>query len=359
MAFTGSRRSAFRNSTPSSTTTPSPSTARYSQSTSAHLNHCFPCHLCKCALIGFQAEDAQKKRRAQEGGDKGRQVWFGLLSQLQCAVFGIYSCGAVVCSCLVFTAVVLYLSSDLQGIADRVRRGMAPFLRCAAVFFNCLTGVPPPKELSSTTAQMEALCSYLALPSNLFKLFQEHKETVSPLLQRYLAHPLALSLPRYPRKCNKLVHLPEDYSALLNQACHFQCPKGPMDERKHPALCLFCGAMLCSKSPCCQEQLDGEEVGACTAHAARCGAGVGMFLRIRECEVVLMGSKTRASLYPAPYLDDYGETDPQLRRGNPLHLSPERYRRLHQLWHQHCIMEEIVRSQEVVNVMFGPDWQML
>lgn len=47
------------------------------------------------------------------------------------------------------------------------------------------------------------------------------------------------------------------------------------------------------------------------------------------------------------------------RRGNPLHLSPERYRRLHRLWHQHCIMEEIVRSQEVVNVMFGPDWQML
>lgn len=33
---------------------------------------------------------------------------------------------------------------------------------------------------------------------------------------------LALSLLRYPRKSNKLVHLPEDYSALLNQACHFQ-----------------------------------------------------------------------------------------------------------------------------------------
>ncbi|XP_048829755.1 E3 ubiquitin-protein ligase UBR1 isoform X1 [Brienomyrus brachyistius] len=262
------------------------------------------------------------------------------------------------------------LRCGLQGIAGRVRRGMAPFLRCAAIFFNCLTGVPPPKELSSSAvseeAQMEALCSYLALPSNLFKLFQEHKETISPLLQRWCGRPEItkalkgdMPLVRYPRKCNKLVHLPEDYSALLNQACHFQCPKGPMDERKHPALCLFCGAMLCSKSPCCQEQLDGEKVGACTAHAARCGAGVGMFLRIRECEVVLMGNKTRLSLYPAPYLDDYGETDPQLRRGNPLHLSPERYRRLHQLWHQHCIMEEIVRSQEVVNVMFGPDWQML
>lgn len=34
--------------------------------------------------------------------------------------------------------------------------------------------------------QMEALCNYLALPSNLFQLFQEHKDVMSPLLQRYL-----------------------------------------------------------------------------------------------------------------------------------------------------------------------------
>lgn len=141
-----------------------------------------------------------------------------------------------------------------------------------------------------------------------------------------------------------------------------RCPKSTDDERKHPTLCLFCGAMLCSQSSCCLSQLDGEDVGACTAHAATCGAGVGMFLRwvnfnpysdqenyssalklffflntffdfelysfcqemcytndvwfhvdrIRECEIVLMASKTRGSTYPAPYLDDYGETDPHL-----------------------------------------------
>lgn len=34
--------------------------------------------------------------------------------------------------------------------------------------------------------------------------------------------------------------------------------------------------------------------------------------RIRECEIVLMASKSRGSTYPAPYLDDYGETDPHL-----------------------------------------------
>uniref|UniRef100_A0A671N2U3 E3 ubiquitin-protein ligase n=1 Tax=Sinocyclocheilus anshuiensis TaxID=1608454 RepID=A0A671N2U3_9TELE len=164
---------------------------------------------------------------------------------------------------------------------------------------------------------------------------------------------------RYPHKRNRLIDLPEDYSVLLNQASHFKCPNSSDDERKHPTLCLLCGVMLCAQSPCCQEQLNGEEVGASTAHAAICGAGVGMFLRVRECEIILMASKTRGSPYPAPYLDDYGETDPQLGRGNPLHLCPERYRKLFHMWQQHCVLEEIARSLELLNVMFPFEWQML
>ncbi|XP_062295937.1 E3 ubiquitin-protein ligase UBR1 isoform X1 [Scomber scombrus] len=264
------------------------------------------------------------------------------------------------------------LIPDVSGssVAERVKRGIEPFLRSAALFFNCLTGVHPPEDLFSTSVtsqgQVEALCSYLALPSNVFQLFQEHRDTVSPLLSTWCGSPAITKAlkgktqtVRYPRRRNRLIDLPEDYSALLNQASHFQCPKSTDDERKHPTLCLFCGAMLCSQSSCCLSKLDGEDVGACTAHAATCGAGVGMFLRIRECEIVLMASKTRGSTYPAPYLDDYGETDPHLVRGNPLHLCPERYRKLNQLWQQHCILEEIARSLEVVNVMFAFEWQML
>uniref|UniRef100_A0AAR2J1E2 E3 ubiquitin-protein ligase n=1 Tax=Pygocentrus nattereri TaxID=42514 RepID=A0AAR2J1E2_PYGNA len=261
------------------------------------------------------------------------------------------------------------LRTSVSGsmMADRVRRGVLPFLRCAALFFNCLTGVPPPEALSnSPDSHLPLLCSYLALPCNLFQLFQEHRDTVTPLIQRWCGNEAILkalkgeiNIVRYPRKRNRLIDLPEDYSVLLNQASHFKCPKSSDDERKHPTLCLFCGTMLCSQSPCCHVQLDGEEVGACTAHAASCGAGVGMFLRVRECEIVLMASRTRGSTYPAPYLDDYGETDPQLGRGNPLHLCPERYKKLQQLWQQHCILEEIARSLEVLNVMFAFEWQML
>ncbi|RMC00510.1 hypothetical protein DUI87_23124 [Hirundo rustica rustica] len=80
---------------------------------------------------------------------------------------------------------------------------------------------------------------------------------------------------------------------------------------------------------------------------------------IRECKVVLIEGKTRGCLYPAPYLDEYGETDPGLKRGNPLHLCQERYRKLHLLWQQHCIIEEIARSQETNQIFFGFNWQLL
>lgn len=71
--------------------------------------------------------------------------------------------------------------------------------------------------------------------------------------------------------------------------------------------------MLCSQSYCCQTEVSGDKVGACAAHAQYCGAGVGVFLRVRECQILLMASRSKGSFYNAPYLDTYGETDQGLR----------------------------------------------
>ncbi|ERE70844.1 E3 ubiquitin-protein ligase [Cricetulus griseus] len=249
-----------------------------------------------------------------------------------------------------------------------LKNGITPYLRCAALFFHYLLGVTPPEELFANSAEGEysALCSYLSLPTNLFMLFQEYWDTIRPLLQRWCADPALLdvlkqksAVVRYPRKRNSLIELPDDYSCLLNQASHFRCPRSSDDERKHPVLCLFCGAILCSQNICCQEIVNGEEVGACIFHALHCGAGVCIFLKIRECRVVLVEGKARGCAYPAPYLDEYGETDPGLKRGNPLHLSRERYRKLHLVWQQHCIIEEIARSHETNQMIFGFNWQSL
>ncbi|XP_062973720.1 E3 ubiquitin-protein ligase UBR1 isoform X2 [Elgaria multicarinata webbii] len=251
---------------------------------------------------------------------------------------------------------------------DCIKKGITPYLRCAALFFHYLLGVPPPEELSlvSEECQFKALCDYLSLPTNLFLLFQEYWDTVDPLVERWCTDPAVLNFLkenriaiRYPRKRNKLIELPDDYSYLLNQGSQFRCPRSSDDETKHPVLCLFCGAMLCSQNTCCQEFVNGEDLGACTSHAISCGAGVCIFLRIRNCKVILIGGKTRGAFYPAPYLDEYGETDPDLIRGNPLHLSHERYWKLHLLWQQHCIIEEIARSQETNQIFFGFNWHLL
>lgn len=54
-----------------------------------------------------------------------------------------------------------------------------------------------------------------------------------------------------------------------------------------------------------------EHVGAVVAHAAQCGSGSGVFLRVRDCELLLLAAAapSRGAMLPAPYLDTYGETD--------------------------------------------------
>ncbi|CAJ0921749.1 unnamed protein product [Ranitomeya imitator] len=163
----------------------------------------------------------------------------------------------------------------------------------------------------------------------------------------------------YPRESNKLIDLPEDYSSLINQASNFSCPKSGGDKSRAPTLCLVCGAMLCSQSYCCQTDLDGDDVGACTAHTYTCGSGMGIFLRVRECQVLFLAGKTKGCFYPPPYLDDYGETDQGLRRGNPLHLCKERFKKIQKLWQQHSVTEEIGHAHEANQTLAGIEWQHL
>ncbi|XP_065769332.1 E3 ubiquitin-protein ligase UBR2 isoform X4 [Muntiacus reevesi] len=248
-----------------------------------------------------------------------------------------------------------------------VRAGIMPFLRCSALFFHYLNGVPSPPEIqASGTSHFEHLCNYLSLPNNLICLFQENKEIMKLLIEswchnievkRYLEGERdAIS---YPRESNKLIDLPEDYSSLINQASNFSCPKSGGDKSRAPTMCLVCGTLLCSQSYCCQTELEGEDVGACTAHTYSCGSGVGIFLRVRECQVLFLAGKTKGCFYSPPYLDDYGETDQGLRRGNPLHLCRERFKKIQKLWHQHSITEEIGHAQEANQTLVGIDWQHL
>lgn len=101
------------------------------------------------------------------------------------------------------------------------------------------------------------------------------------------------------------------------------------------------------------------QVGACAHHSNVCGSGAGVFLRVRECEILLMSCPTRGCFLPPPYLDEYGETDQGLRRGNPLSLCSERYKKLENMWLGHTIHEEVSRSLESSHTIAVTQWQNL
>uniref|UniRef100_A0A452GNM1 E3 ubiquitin-protein ligase n=1 Tax=Gopherus agassizii TaxID=38772 RepID=A0A452GNM1_9SAUR len=222
-----------------------------------------------------------------------------------------------------------------------IKAGIMPFLRCSALFFHYLNGVPAPSEIQVTGAsQFDHLCSYLSLPNNLICLFQENGKIMNTLVESWCSDN---EVKRY----------------LEGKRQAIRCPKSGGDKSRAPTLCLVCGTMLCSQSYCCQTELEGEDVGACTAHTYVCGSGVGIFLRVRECQVLFLAGKTKGCFYAPPYLDDYGETDQGLRRGNPLHLCKERFKKIQKLWQQHSITEEIGHAQEANQTLVGIDWQHL
>uniref|UniRef100_A0A8C2ZTY2 E3 ubiquitin-protein ligase n=1 Tax=Cyclopterus lumpus TaxID=8103 RepID=A0A8C2ZTY2_CYCLU len=272
-------------------------------------------------------------------------------------------------TCRLYNTLRKHLGSVLPEVTSGwqlfrcVKAGCLPFLRATALFFHYLNSTAPPADLLvAGPGQWEALCSYLDLPSNLLQLHQNQHT----LLEPWCCHPVVRQtlqvdgvIVRFPRESNRLIQLPEDYSILINQASSFTCPRSGGDKSRAPTLCLVCGSMLCSQSYCCQTEVDGEDVGACTAHTFTCGAGLGLFLRVRESQVLFVAGKTKGCFYPPPYLDDYGETDQGLKRGNPLHLCAERYRKIERLWRQHGIAEVIGHAQEANQTLVAIDWQHL
>lgn len=250
---------------------------------------------------------------------------------------------------------------SLPDLWRRVKDNCMPFLRCAALFFHFVTDVPAPVELTRLGGDTyENVCKYLNLPTTCSELVD--CEIVEKLAITWATHPRVSekeNAVKEPLRVNKLVELPDDYSDLvINAVLTFTCPNRDRGDSRNPAMCLVCGTMLCSQSYCCQMELNKQNVGACTYHASKCGAGVGIFLRVRDCEILFLRSPNRGSFVCSPYLDEYGETDQGLRRGNPLRLCKDKYKQLNQLWLSHGIPEAIARAIDSNNLLSTP-WQHL
>jgi E3 ubiquitin-protein ligase UBR2 len=256
-------------------------------------------------------------------------------------------------------------------LVEALKEQSRTFLRCSCILFHFLTEVPMPDEMSYLGGDtFEVLAAYTNIGGDVLSYFRdapmlkfllqcaEHK-AVEGYRTKHIAGDQHLT-PIVPATASvrQLVSLPDDYSDLMNSVSLFTCRNNEREDSRNPTMCLVCGEILCSQTYCCQRELNKQPVGACNFHTEVCGAGAGIYLRIRDAEVLLLGQNTGCFL-SAPYLDDYGETDQGLRRGNPLHLCRESYKKLQLLWLGHGIHEEIARRTEAQSHIFQIQWNHL
>lgn len=256
---------------------------------------------------------------------------------------------------------------SIHTVWKHVQNACLPFLRCCCLFYHYLTDVPAPSTLLEVGGDtFRNMCTYLGLPSTPRELFAS--ESSFDFVKKWCSHEevkiylggAPLLVVHEPLPIPRLVELPLDYSELMNNVLSsFTCPNSDHDDARNPTMCLVCGEILCSQSYCCQTELNKVVVGACNYHAYKCGSGVGIFLRVRECEILFLASPHRGCFALPPYLDEYGETDQGLRRGNPLKLCKEKYKKLEMLWLNHSIHEEIARAIESSTSIVTTQWHHL
>ncbi|KAE8752531.1 hypothetical protein FOCC_FOCC000653 [Frankliniella occidentalis] len=252
-----------------------------------------------------------------------------------------------------------------KTVAKLVKEYCQPFLRCCVLFFHFLTTVPARDVLTTQGGDtFDNMCSYLGISDSWRNTIFD--DTMQALVIHWANHPRVQTLFRKsgelevftsPLKINRLVPLPEDYSELLCSVLEFYCHDRV--ESRCPTMCLVCGEMLCSQTSCCVHRLDAVQVGSCTYHAVKCGAGCGLFLQVRRCQVLVLALPNRGTFMTPPYVDDYGETDQGLRRGNRLQLSPELYRELEHIWLSHGIREYVSRSMDKGAPQIAGQWHEL
>ncbi|CCJ29374.1 unnamed protein product [Pneumocystis jirovecii] len=139
----------------------------------------------------------------------------------------------------------------------------------------------------------------------------------------------------------ELLALPRHLHVLLEKSMETKCLKCNTIPQA-PALCLFCGLFVCSRSTCCSEG----DLGECNIHMRKCGRSIGIYFLIKECAILFIHG-SNGSFTSAPYLDIHGETD--FERGRPLHLYQHRYDLgVRNLFLQHSIPSFIARKLESV-----------
>ena len=57
------------------------------------------------------------------------------------------------------------------------------------------------------------------------------------------------------------------------------------------------------QSLCCRGEVDNLKAGGCTIHSRKCGADLGLFIKLSSCHLVILSGKHKGGFFPAPYVD--------------------------------------------------------
>ncbi|RDD37274.1 E3 ubiquitin-protein ligase UBR2 [Trichoplax sp. H2] len=231
-------------------------------------------------------------------------------------------------------------------LCRKVKEVCLPFLRMASLFFHLITSVPVPKFDLDAAQEYSHLLKYLDLPAKLSTLLDLSNSEISGLVIRWCNTKNVILPIRELSPCSTLINLPRNYGELICGTANYRCSNSKASLNSSPAMCLICGKLVCAQNYCCQGTLGDDKVGSITSHIYECGAGVGILLFVRECRIILRFGQRRGCFYSPPYLDEHGETDEGLRRGNPLFLDDERYSKLQNMWLLHEVSGEVVRNME-------------
>ncbi|KAI2486295.1 RING finger domain containing protein [Pyrenophora tritici-repentis] len=233
-----------------------------------------------------------------------------------------------------------------------------PFVRKAAILMHVRYGIDLPHVAIERTDEPELarLSTILRLPSlsEIFASFASRDtaaQTTRSIVGGWLRHLLWTQAGNNPIKPTislshpaifELVGLPKNYDTLTDEAIRRRCATTGK-ELTDPALCLFCGEIMCSQAVCC---MTAKNRGGCNQHLAKCGGQIGLFLHIRKCMILFL-NLDHGSWHVAPYLDKHGEVDPGLRRHHQLYLNQKRYDALlRKVWLEGGVQSLIARRLE-------------
>ncbi|WWC63263.1 uncharacterized protein I303_105863 [Kwoniella dejecticola CBS 10117] len=246
---------------------------------------------------------------------------------------------------------VLNLISD-EDLSKLVYSHTLPFLRRAAIIYHAVSGSYPlsnPETLAliENTPQMSEYRKLLVLlgippPRETLK---DPTATETPIVGRWLSQwthqGRILPTLEYPGTY-ELIRLPTKWEDLILEYQNVKCTKC-RTKPTYPALCLFCGEMVCLGGDCCSV---GEE-GECNLHMRECGAVVGMFVDIRRWVILYLYAGS-GSFGHMPYLDEHGELDISMRRGHRQYVHLGRLDELRKAtWLMHNIPHLTARRLEL------------